>query len=456
MRHGAVIIGALTVIVGACAGPSPSRTDGAPPPSTPAAAVSSEPSSEPTIEPTIEPTSGPPSLTPLLPAGGGAGAWTAVEGSGLVGPNAVAVAAGDGGVLFVSDALDPRPDGSSCEQRERGGVGPMAFFDATTGTISAVPGDVGLQGSVLASLPDGRVMAVGGVDPRTSDFMPSERTRIWDPDTRAWSEAAPLAVGSIGPYLLTLADGRLLSLGGEVAEIEEDCEDCTTTTDAAAIYDPVIDRWTPTARLELTMPDTEDLDDLEGALSLAGGAVLALGSNDSAALFDPGTETWSALDWQGGWTSGMVALPDGSALTFRVDFPESDDLDAELPVATRFEPAGATTTVGHWSPPDYATVTALSDGRVLIAGGVVEDSTGYLGDFLDRAAVFDPESATLSEVASMPGPRAMSSAVPLADGSVLVAGGIDVWETVPGTDGEEGTETPGCVPRDQRVIRWQP
>jgi hypothetical protein len=48
----------------------------------------------------------------------------------------------------------------------------------------------------------------------------------------------------------------------------------------------------------------------------------------------------------------------------------------------------------------------------------------------------------LSEIASMPAVRGGSTAVTLADGSVLVVGGLDVSEVT--------EDTPGCVPVTQR------
>ena len=65
-----------------------------------------------------------------------------------------------------------------------------------------------------------------------------------------------------------------------------------------------------------------------------------------------------------------------------------------------------------------ATATLLSDGRVLIVGGLV-DATPRLSS----AEIYDPATGTFSPTGSMPDARFLSSATLLADGRVLISGG---------------------------------
>jgi hypothetical protein len=62
--------------------------------------------------------------------------------------------------------------------------------------------------------------------------------------------------------------------------------------------------------------------------------------------------------------------------------------------------------------------TRLADGRVLIAGGMVHNH-----DVLATAEVFDPTTRAFTATGSMPEPRMSHSATLLADGRVLLAGG---------------------------------
>lgn len=201
--------------------------------------------------------------------------------------------------------------------------------------------------------------------------------------------------------------------------------------------------------MDLRTPDGGP--DLAGtATALSGGQVLVGGGDESAALYDPRTETWTAMAWPRVW--GAIALPDGTALGFGWDYYGVDD-EVEVPNVERFDPEGGTRVIGHLEPTGARAV--LADGRVFLAGGVVADETGYPGKFLGSAAIFDPDTGVLSEIAPMPTARS-SDAVPLADGSVLLVGGVDVMETQPTKGEEPGNDTPGCVPVEYRVVRWVP
>ena len=70
-----------------------------------------------------------------------------------------------------------------------------------------------------------------------------------------------------------------------------------------------------------------------------------------------------------------------------------------------------------------ADAVALADGRVLIAGGHGIDGTGAL-EPLASAELYDPATGTFTATGSMQVPRVFFSMVLLADGRVLVAGGL--------------------------------
>ena len=75
------------------------------------------------------------------------------------------------------------------------------------------------------------------------------------------------------------------------------------------------------------------------------------------------------------------------------------------------------------------TATLLPDGRVLIAGGMVEN-----GVFLNSAELFDPAKGTFAATASMQSRRVGHSATLLPNGKVLIAGGLAgrIFEGGPG------------------------
>jgi hypothetical protein len=93
------------------------------------------------------------------------------------------------------------------------------------------------------------------------------------------------------------------------------------------------------------------------------------------------------------------------------------------------------------------TTTLLPDGRVLIAGGMVEN-----GVFLKSAELFDPAKGTFVATADMQSRRVGHSATLLPNGKVLIAGGLAgrIFEGGPGNvatteiyDPATGRFTPG-------------
>jgi len=88
-------------------------------------------------------------------------------------------------------------------------------------------------------------------------------------------------------------------------------------------------------------------------------------------------------------------------------------------------PSAQADPTGSWSPlpsmttPRYGAVAAaLSDGRVLVAGGI--DGSGSA---TASAEIYDPSTNAWTLVASMGSARAFAAAAPLGDDRVLVAGG---------------------------------
>jgi hypothetical protein len=74
-----------------------------------------------------------------------------------------------------------------------------------------------------------------------------------------------------------------------------------------------------------------------------------------------------------------------------------------------------------------AVAAPLADGRVLVAGGV-DPTQGHRWAVVSSAEIYDPATGSFSPTGSMSTPRGYAAAAPLPDGRVLVAGGWDGWE----------------------------
>ena len=158
---------------------------------------------------------------------------------------------------------------------------------------------------------------------------------------------------------------------------------------------------------------------------LADGRVLVVGGgDDSAELFDPATETFSPTGSPITRRSGHAAvlLSDGKVLIAGGYSQEGGNLtmldSAELydPSIGTFSQTGNMTHF-HVKP----TATLLANGEILLAGGL--DSWGVGGHAGAGAELFDPTTGVFTTVGSMISARADHMATLLRSGDVLVVGG---------------------------------
>ncbi|MDE2861718.1 MAG: hypothetical protein OYI31_01095 [Chloroflexota bacterium] len=173
------------------------------------------------------------------------------------------------------------------------------------------------------------------------------------------SDTAPLAEGRWGHTAIALEDGRILVIGGQSTPSRK--------LASVEIFDPATEMWSSAASMSHTRSSGHR------AVLLQDGRVLALGENDDGAaeIYDPATDQWSA--------------------------------------------AGALVQARTW-----ASATLLTDGRVLVAGGL--DATKAGREELMSAEIFDPATLEWSETTPMEQVHAGHGAVVLEDGKVLVVG----------------------------------
>lgn len=263
-------------------------------------------------------------------------------------------------------------------------------------------------------LPDGRVLFMDMVG------------KVYDPATgRVTNAARP---GSIRVFhsASLLQDGRVLVVGG----LEDD-----VTLATAEIYDPVTDAWSPTGRLASPRALHVSVVLKDGRVLVTGGTSdgdrLALTAADGSPLpferYDPETGTFDVvavpltprvLHTASLLTDGRVLLAGGVTTERPIAAVEIHD-----PVT------GTSTSTGPLTMPRaWHTATVLADGRVLFVGGTgtsvrmdgpdTEDITGLATEILD------PATGTFTEAGRLGTPRTGHAATLLQDGRVLITGGL--------------------------------
>lgn len=160
---------------------------------------------------------------------------------------------------------------------------------------------------------------------------------------------------------------------------------------------------------------------------LPGGKVLVVGGADrndqalaSAELFDPATKTFAATGPMAAARTSHRALSLANGKVLIVGGSSSAPGTPSLATAEIYDP-----TTGGFSPVGpmtearaYPAVSALSDGKVLVAGGFATVQ-------LASAEIFDPATGTFAKTGSMAEVRAGHTASLNLAGRVLVAGGYD-------------------------------
>jgi hypothetical protein len=239
----------------------------------------------------------------------------------------------------------------------------------------------------------------------------------------AWSGSDALATARYGHTATTLPDGHVLVAGGSASG----------PLCGAELYDPAARSWSSVAAMKTARYGHAAVLLPTGKVLVAGGlapaadpAADAGGYTSTAEIYDPVAGTWTQVASMGTprFRPTMTALPDGRVLvaggTGDLETPDGVLAGVSLAGAEVYDPAADRWTgVESMSAPRAgATATPLESGKVLVAGGY-DTATGELRS----AELFDPSTDRWSPTGSLADAREAATATALPDGEVLVAGG---------------------------------
>jgi Kelch motif/Galactose oxidase, central domain len=239
-------------------------------------------------------------------------------------------------------------------------------FDAVSGTVTAGPVLLGRRADpFVVLLSDGAILVAGGFDGSAS-VASAELLDAGAVDGGTFRAIEPLSVARSSHAGALLRDGRVLvsggSSGGSGARVLASAE----------IFDPGTGSWSGVGEMSERRYKT-------GAITLADGRVLVVGGSNeedgagryrSAEVFVPKTGAFTAaaeLAFPRYKIAGsLVALPDGRVL-----------VGGGAPSAELFDPAAGTfavvpSTTDARPDQSFATAVLLPDGSVFVAGGYDE------------------------------------------------------------------------------------
>lgn len=267
-------------------------------------------------------------------------------------------------------------------------------------------------------LPNGKVLLAGG---EPSDVTPAflASAELYDPVSNTFTATGSMSTERLWQTATLLADGRVLIAGGRPFTSNE--------VATAEIYDPATGRFTATGSMNVPRAGHAAARLLDGRVLIAGGINT---SGSSAELFDPATGTFS--------TTGSITqtrsfgqaevLADGRVFIINGGGNRGD----------LYHPASGTFAATSPAPLDTpwsgVATARLADGRVLVVGGRHGVGTGSPFAFVNPplvpdAQLFDPVSNAFAPSSQLIWPRTVATATRLADGRVLVFGGVanDRW-----------------------------
>ena len=308
-----------------------------------------------------------------------------------------------------------------------GGVDNSGNVLSSSEFYSPKPGTWTLTGSIAEPresfpavlLTNGKVLVSGGLG--TSSIVLSN-AELFDPTTGAWTPAGSMSVPRYAHTATVLPSGKVLVTGGCTATA------CTTPTAVSELYDPASNTWSTTGSLNTART-------YHTAVLLKTGMVLVVGGSgplSSCELYNPSTGTWSyaASTSTGRYLNTITRLPDGKVLV-------TGGANGKYPVSSAeiYDPTANTWTLkGNMTIGRYAhSATLLPDGTVLVAGGYGvsiscgKDCTGYVPT--NKADIFNEAAGTFAATANLSQPLAYFSMTLLSSGRALEAGGSATTST---------------------------
>jgi len=266
-------------------------------------------------------------------------------------------------------------------------------------------------------LGDGSVLVAGGFGGGHLEWQPFVSTELFDPATGAFHPGPDMTVPRFGHAAAVLKDSRILLVGG--------WSGAGGVTNRAEVYDPVTRRFSRVGDMAVARGESTATLLPDGRVLVTGGVDRNDRAISSAEIFDPRSNSFSATGAMALPRSQHVAtaLADGTVLitgggscdcTARKIYREAELFE---PSAGKFIPAGNLASARY-----KHTAVLLADGKVLVAGG--SDARDWQG-LMSSAEIYDPSSRSFEPLPAMNASRFKFpyAAVRLPSGDVFIAGG---------------------------------
>jgi WD40 repeat protein len=280
-------------------------------------------------------------------------------------------------------------------------------------------------------LKDGSVLIAGGFHDRDGENVFLNTAEIYNPETGEFTPTGNMTSQRVSQNAVLLPDGRVLIVGGW---------ENTVRSSLLEIYDPETGTFSVAAHLPSHRDGTTSTMLNNGKVLITGGVRARGDFLDEALLFDPGNNSLTPAGDLNvpRFSHTATLLPDGNVLIMG-----GESVNGILSEAEIYNPQSNTfTSVGNMNTIRYKhAAILLNDGNVLVVGG--SDDRDWRGKY-NTAEVFLTKENKFIPASTLSGERfKLSDALaPLPDGKILVAGGnkkLEVYDPVKDTFIEMGT-----------------
>ena len=259
-------------------------------------------------------------------------------------------------------------------------------------------------------LPNGKVLVAGG----SNQGQALVTAELYDPATGTFYPTGIMTAARFSHTASLLVNGKVLIVGRSIG----------TGLASAEIYDPASNTFVATGR-PATGRESHTATLLASGKVLIAGGISGLNGLTSAELFDPATGIFSTAGNMtvARYQHSATLLPSGKVLLVGGYVPATDTGNNDgLSSAELYDPmTGDFEATGSCGKRVAPAATLLSDGTVLVGGGW----HGFEGYFNSNSlGLYDPASGQSLSTGPLAVSRALFSMTLLADGSLLIAGGL--------------------------------
>jgi N-acetylneuraminic acid mutarotase len=263
-------------------------------------------------------------------------------------------------------------------------------------------------------LTNGNVLVAGGL---VSGFSADRSAELYNPATGIWAYTGSMTNARYWHTATLLPSGKVLVTGGS--------DTAGNPLSSCELYDPTAGTWTNTGSLNTARSYHTATLLLNGKVLVAGSVMYSGGPEfplASCELYDPVTGTWTNTGSLNiaRFQHTATLLQNGKVLVAGGNTEQPAPFGPSLASAELYDPVTETwsLTTSNMAYTRYShTATLLTDGRVLVTGGIANSGGN------SSAEIYNPSTGLWSNTGSMNYWRYYHKAVLLPNGKVLVAGG---------------------------------